>query len=151
MPILVHFSLLITKMSMLTLAISYWTTTHLPWFMEKMFQVPVQYCSLQHWMLLPLPVTSTVGRCFHFGSISSFFLESFLHYSRVASWTPTDLGSSSSVSYIFAFSYCSWVTQGKNTEVVCHSLFQLTTFCQTSPPCPPVLGGPTGHGLVSLS
>ena len=24
--------------------------------------------------------------------------------------------------------------QGKNTEVVCHSLLQWTTFCQTSPP-----------------
>ena len=33
----------------------------------------------------------------------------------------------------FAFSYCSWASQGKNTEVVCHSLLQWTTFCQTSP------------------
>ena len=39
-----------------------------------------------------------------------------------------------SVSYHFAFSYCSWGSQGKNTEVVCHSLLQWTTFCQTSPP-----------------
>ena len=38
-----------------------------------------------------------------------------------------------SVSYLFAFSYCSWGSQGKNTEVVCHSLLQWTTFCQTSP------------------
>ena len=44
-------------------------------------------------------------------------------------------------------SYCSWGSQGKNTEAVCHSLLQWTTLCQTSPPCPPVLGGPTGHGL----
>ena len=27
-----------------------------------------------------------------------------------------------SVSYHFAFSYCSWGSQGKNAEVVCHSL-----------------------------
>ena len=33
-----------------------------------------------------------------------------------------------------AFSYCSWSSQGKNTEVVCHSLLQWTTFCQASPP-----------------
>ena len=39
-----------------------------------------------------------------------------------------------SVSYHFAFSYCSWGSQGKNTEVACHSLLQWTTFCQTSPP-----------------
>ena len=28
------------------------------------------------------------------------------------------------------FSYCSWGSQGQNTEVVCHSLLQWTTFCQ---------------------
>ena len=38
------------------------------------------------------------------------------------------------VSYLFAFSYCSWGSQGKNTEVVCHSLLQWITFCQTSSP-----------------
>ena len=47
-----------------------------------------------------------------------------------------------SVSYHFAFSYCSWGSQGKNTEVVCHSLLQWTTFCQTSPPWPARLGWP---------
>ena len=47
-----------------------------------------------------------------------------------------------SVSYHFAFSYCSWGSQGKNTEVVCHSLLQWTTFCQTSPPWPTHLGWP---------
>jgi len=38
--------------------------------------------------------------------------------------------------------YCSWGSQGKNTEVVCHSLLQWTTFCQTSPPWPIHLGWP---------
>ena len=33
------------------------------------------------------------------------------------------------VSYHFAFSYCSWGSQGKNTEVACHSLLQWTTLC----------------------
>ena len=47
-----------------------------------------------------------------------------------------------SVSYHFAFSYCSWGSQGKNTEVACHSLLQWTTFCQTSPPWPAHLGWP---------
>ena len=36
------------------------------------------------------------------------------------------------MSYLFAFSYCSWGSQGKNAEVVCHSLLQWTTFCQNS-------------------
>ena len=47
-----------------------------------------------------------------------------------------------SVSYLFAFSYCSWGSQGKNTEVVCHSLLQWTTFCQTSLPWAGCLGWP---------
>ena len=34
--------------------------------------------------------------------------------------------------YIASLSYCSWGSQGKNTEVVCRSLLQWTTFCQTS-------------------
>ena len=59
------------------------------------FQVPMQYCSLQHWTLLPSPVTSTTGCCFHFDSISSFFLELFPHWSPVAYWASTNLGSSS--------------------------------------------------------
>ena len=53
------------------------------------------YCSLQHQTLLPSPVTFTTGHCFHFGSIPSFFLELFLHWSPVAYWAPTELGSSS--------------------------------------------------------
>ena len=38
--------------------------------------------------------------------------------------------------------YYSWSSQGKNTKVVCHSLLQWTTFCQTSPPWPVGLGWP---------
>ena len=86
--------------------------------MDLTFQVPMQYCSLQHWTLLVSPVTSTGGYCFCFGSIPSFFLELFLHWaccdswghkeldmterlnwtelnwSPVAYWAPTNLGSS---------------------------------------------------------
>ena len=38
--------------------------------------------------------------------------------------------------------YCSWGSQGKNTEVVCHSHLQWTTLCQASPPWPIRLGWP---------
>ena len=78
-----------------TLAISYLTTSNLPWFMDLTFQVLMQYCSLQHQTLLPTAVTSTAGCCFCFGSISSFFLELSLYWSSVAYWAPTNLGSSS--------------------------------------------------------
>ena len=81
-------------MSMFTLAISCLTTFNLPWFLDLTFQVPMQYCSLQHRNLLLSPVTSA-GYCVCFGSIPSFFLELFLHWSPVAYWAPTDLGSSS--------------------------------------------------------
>ena len=80
---------------MFTLVISCLTTSKLPWFMDLTFQVSMQYCSLQHQTLLPSLVTFTTVCCFCFGSVSSFFLELFLHCSPVAYWAPTDLGSSS--------------------------------------------------------
>ena len=86
---------LIPKMSLLTLAISCLTTSNLPWFTDLTFQIPRQYCSLQHQTLLPSPVTSTTGYCFCFGSASSFLLELSLHSSPAACWVPADLGSSS--------------------------------------------------------
>ena len=94
-PIPVHLGSLIPKMSMFTLVISCLTTSNLPWLIDLTFQVPMQYCSLQNWTLLPSPVTSTTGWCCCFGSISSFFLELFPHSSPVTYWAPTDLGSSS--------------------------------------------------------
>ena len=47
---------------------------------------------------------------------------------------PTDLGSSSFSVLSFCLLSCSWGSQGKNTEVVCHFLLQWTTFCQNCPP-----------------
>ena len=125
---------------MFTLGISCLTTSNLPWFLDLTFQIPMQYCSLQHWTLLLSPVTSTTGCYFCFGSFLSFFLELFLHWSPLAYWASTNLGVPLSVSYLFAFSYCSWGSQDKNTEVVCYSLSQWTTFCQNSPPWPDWLG-----------
>ena len=67
--------------------------------MDLTVQIPMQYYSLQNWTLLPSPVTSTTGWFFCvfvcFGSIPSFFLELYLHWSPVAYWAPIDLGSSS--------------------------------------------------------
>ena len=82
-------------MSMFTLVISCLTTSNLPWFIDLTFQVAMKYCSLQHQILLLSPVTFTTGYCFCFGSIPSFFLELFIHWSPVAYWVPTNLGSSS--------------------------------------------------------
>ena len=70
-------------------------TSNLPWFMDLTFQVPMQYFSVQHRTLLPSPVTSTTGCCFHFGSVSPSFLELFLQSSPVAYWAPINLVNSS--------------------------------------------------------
>ena len=116
-------------MSIFTLAISCLTTSNLPWFMDLTFQVPMHYCSLQHWTLLLSPVTSTAGYCFCFGSILSFFLELFLHWSPVVYWAPTDLGSSS----FSILSFCLFIVfmgfWRLEYWVACHSLLQWTTFC----------------------
>lgn len=110
--------------------------------MNLTFQVPMQYCSLQHQTLLLSPVTSTAGYCFCFGCIPLFFLELFLHWSPVAYWAPTDLGSSS----FSILSFCLFILfmgfSRQEYEVVCHYLLQWTTFCQVSPPWPARLGWP---------
>ena len=78
---------------MVTLATSCFT--HPVYFdLDLTLQVPMQYCSLQHWILLSPQDISTTGHHFHFGSASSFFLELFLCSSLIAYWTPTDLGGS---------------------------------------------------------
>ena len=136
-------------MSTFTLAYSCLTTYNLPWFMDLTFQVPLQYCSLQNCTLLPSAVTSTTGRCFHFGSASPFFLELFLHSSPVAYWAPTDLSNSSFSVTSFAFSYCSWGSQDKNTEVVCHSLLQWIMFCLNCPLWPVRLRWPYTAWLIA--
>ena len=58
---------------MFTLAISCLTTSNLPWFVDLRFQVPMEYCSLQHQTLLSPPDTSTSEHHFHFGPSFSFF------------------------------------------------------------------------------
>ena len=111
-----------------TLAISCLTTSSLPWFMDLTFQAPMQYCSLQHRTLLLSPVTSTDGYCFCYGSIPSFFLELFLHWSPVAYWTPADLGSSSFIvlSYWLYILLIGFSRQEYWSD--CRSLLQWTTF-----------------------
>ena len=129
-------------MSTFTLAMSYLTTSNLPWFMDLTFQVSMQYCSLQYRTLSLSPVTSTSGYCFCSDSIPSFFLELFLHWYPVAYWAPTNLGSSS----FSILSFCLFILfmgfSRQEYGVVCHSLLPWTTFCQTSPPWPARLGWP---------
>ena len=71
----IHIGSLIPKVSVFTLAISCLTTSSLPWFMDLMFQVPMEYCSVWHWTLLSPPDTYTTECYFPFGPAGSFFLE----------------------------------------------------------------------------
>ena len=125
-------------MSMSTLAISYLITSNLPWFMDLTFQVPMQYCSLQHWTLLPSPVTSTIGCCFCFGSVYSFSLELFLHWSLAAYLAPTDLGTSFSVLSFCLFILFMWFSRQEYRSglpfpsPVDHILSELSTMTRPS-------------------
>ena len=101
----------------------------------------MQYCSLQHrtsitshihnWVLFLLWLHLFILS----GVISPLFSSSILGTYRSG-------GIHLSVAYLFVFSYCSWGSQGKNTEVVCHSLLERITFCRTSPPWSIRLGWP---------
>ena len=131
-----------------TLDISYLTTSNLPWFMDLTFQVPMQYCSLKHQNYFyhqshpQLGVVFALAPSLHsFWSYFSTVLQE--HTGHLSTW-----GVYLSASYHFAFSYCSWGSQGKNTEVVCHSLLQWTTFYQNSPHDPSIFSGPTWHGSL---
>ena len=74
-------------MSMFTLVISCLTTSNLPWFMDLTFQVPMQYCSLQHRTLLPSPVTSTTGVVFALAwSLHSFSEKVMAPHSSTLAW-----------------------------------------------------------------
>ena len=99
----------------------------------------MQYCSLQHQTLFLSPVTPTTGYCFCFGSMPSFFLELFLHWSPEAYGAPTDLGSSSFSILSFCLFLMFMGFSRQEYWSVCHSLLQWTTFFQTSPPWPACL------------
>ena len=87
--------------------ISCLTTSNLPSLMDITFKVPIQYCSLEHLILLSSPDAYTAGHRFHFGWASSFFLEQLvtaLQSSPVAYWMPSNLrGSFSGVIFFFFF------------------------------------------------
>ena len=128
---------------MSTLTISCLTTSNLLWFMDLTFQVPMRQCSLKHQTLLSPLDTPTTEHHFCFDSASSFFLDLLvitLRSSPVVYWTPSYLEESFSGTILFAISYCSWGSWGKNIWMVCLSLLQYTTFSQNSPLWPVHLG-----------
>ena len=137
---------------MCTLTISGLTNSNLPWFMDLTFQVPTQYCSLQHWILLSSPGTSTTEHHFRFGPAASFFLGILvvlLHSSPGAYWTPSDLGDLSfSITsfgpYIQFMRFSQQVSWGGLP-------FPPPEFCQNSPLWPTHLGCLEGNMIHSFT
>ena len=109
----------------------------------------MQYCSLSIRLCFHHPqmcVVSALTQPRHsFWSYFSALLQQ--HTGHLLTW-----GVHLSVSYLFAFSYCSWGSQGKNAEVVCRSLSSGPYFVRTLHHDPPVLGGPTctAHSFIKL-
>ena len=147
-----HFSSLIHKMSMLTLVISCLTMSNLPWFMNLTFQVPMQYCSLQHWTLLSLPDIVATECHFHFGPVTSFFLELLLYHNCPLLFPSRKLDifwpgrAHLPVSYRFAFSYCSWSSHSRILEWFAICCPSRPHFVRTFHYDPSILGGYTWHG-----
>ena len=134
---------------MFSLIISCLATSNLPWFMDLTFQIPMQYCSLQHRTLLSSSVTSTIGHFFRFGSISSFYLELLLHSSPVAYWAPTDVGSSSaSVLFFLSFHTVHGVLKARILKWFAIPFSSGPHFVRTLHHDLSMLGGPTRHGWV---
>ena len=88
---------------MFPLAISCLTTPNLPWFMDLTFQVPMQYCPLQHQTLLSLPDTSKTEHPSALAQPLHSFWSYFSTLLQLAYWTPTDLGGSSFSVFFFFF------------------------------------------------
>ena len=109
--------------------------------------IPGSYAILQHRTLLPSPVTSTPRCCFCFGSVSSFCLELFLHWSPVACWAPTNLGSSSfSILSFSLFILIHGVLKARILKWFAIPFSSGPHCVGTLHPDPSILVGPTWHG-----
>ena len=132
--------------------ISCLTTFNLPWFMDLTFQVPMQCCSLQHWTLLS--ITSHIHNWVLFllwlhPFILSGVISLLISYSILGTYRPGE----------FPFQYP--IILPFHTV---HGVFKARTLKWFAIPFSSgphsvrplhhdltILGGPTRHGLVSLS
>ena len=110
----------------------------------------MQYCSLQHWILLSSPDTSTTECCFHFDPAASFFLKLLVVVfpsSILDTFQPGGLIFRCDI--FFAFYTVHRILNGKYTVVVCFSFLYWITFCQNSPLWPIHLGWPCMAWLIA--
>ena len=142
----VHFSSLIPKMLMFTLAVSCLTTSNLPWFMDLTFQVPMRYCCLQPQTLLISPVPSTTGYCFALApSLHSFWSYFFADLQEYIGHLPT-------WEFIFQcpiflpFPTPHWFLKARIMKWFAISFSSGPRFVRTLHHDLFILGGPTWHG-----
>ena len=140
-------------MPIFILIISCLTTSNLPWFMDLTN-------ILGSYAILFFAASDFIFITRHIHNWRSFLLwlrpfilsegiSSCPSLFPVANLTPSDLGDSSSASYLFVFLYSSWGSHGKYPGVVCHSLLQWITFCQNSSLWPVHLGWPCMAWLIA--
>ena len=127
------------------------TACNLLWFMDLTFQVPMQYCFLQHQILLSSPDTSTTDHHFRFGPATSFFpglLVVLLCSSPVAYWAPSDNSGGR------IFRYHMFLSFYTIHEVLMASILGWFAIPPSSGSCfvrtlhyvPSILGSPAQHG-----
>ena len=107
------------EMSMFTFDISCLITSNLPSFMDLIFQVPIQYCALQHQLYLHHQTHPQLGLIFALAqplySFWSYFSALPQQYTgHLQTWA-----AHLPASYLYVFSYCPWGSHGKNSEVIC--------------------------------
>ena len=141
-------------MLMFTLAISCLTTSNSPWFMDLTVQVPMQYCFYIIGLYFHHQSHPHLGVAFASTLISSFFLESFLHWSPIVYGYWLTWGVHLSVSYLLPFHTVHGVLKARIVKwfaipsPVDHILSDLyTMICLYTI----ILGGPTrAHSLIEL-
>ena len=120
--------------------------------MGLIFQVPVQYCSLQHWILLSPPDISTTEHHFCFGPVILFLLEllviAFCSF-PVAYCMLSNLGSSPTIVHIFLTFHIVHGVLQEEFGVGCYFLLQWITFFENSSLWPIHLGWPCMARLMA--
>ena len=126
-------SSLIPKMSVFTLAIACLTKSYLTWFIELTFQIPMQYCSLQHQALLSPTDTSFSS---YFSTLPQYQI------GHLPAW----------VTHLLVLSFCLFILETRTLKWFAIPFPSRTTFCQNAPPWPIHLGWPCTAWLrASLS
>ena len=137
---------LVPRMSTFTLAISCLTTSNLPWFMDLTFQVPMQYCfRASNLASITSPIHNWVLFCF--GYIPSFFLELFLPY--FSTHGPGEFIFQCPI--ILPFHTVHGVLKARILKWFAIPFSSGPHSVRPLHQDPSILGGPTWHGLVSLS